>query len=188
MFTISVVPTQLCLCGTIAARSISTLTPLSSDAARPSARYDTEVCRECAWFRQARKPYKQQAPDWSDLPSFEHHGFTSFCPSYDGAVCSDLPRHHCLLPPHGVEDCSVFSSSFLCAWLHSGPSPRSFPSSWPGTAPFRSCLFDATGKPLTRWRLALAKEAARGTFLRPLSHCVLFRFFIFADCYRTALN
>ena len=40
--------------------------------------------------------------------------FTSFCQTYDGAMCSDLPRHHCLLPPHGVEDCTVFSS-FSCA-------------------------------------------------------------------------
>ena len=40
--------------------------------------------------------------------------------------------------------------------------PPSFPSSRPGTASFTLLPFDATGKPLTRWRLALAQEAVRG--------------------------
>ena len=105
--------------------------------------------------------------------------FTSFCQAYDGAMCSDLPRHRCLLPPHGVEDCTVvFSSSFLCAWLHSRPS-RSLPSSWPGTAPFSLLSFAATGNSLPRWRLALAQEAASGTFLRSLFHCGIVSFLYF---------
>ena len=40
--------------------------------------------------------------------------FTSFCQAYYGAMCSGLPRHHCLQPPHGVKDCTVFTS-FSCA-------------------------------------------------------------------------
>ena len=40
----------------------------------------------------------------------------------------------------------------------------SFPSSWPDTAPFSLLSFDATGKPLTRWRLALAQESHAWNF------------------------
>ena len=40
--------------------------------------------------------------------------FTSFCHAYDRAMCSNLPRHHCLLPPHDVEGCTVFPF-FSCA-------------------------------------------------------------------------
>ena len=36
---------------------------------------------------------------------------TSFCQTYDGAMCSNLPWHHCLLPPHVVEDCTVLLTS-----------------------------------------------------------------------------
>ena len=32
--------------------------------------------------------------------------------------------------------------------------------------------FVATGKPVTRWRLALAQQAVRGTFIRPSSFLV----------------
>ena len=39
--------------------------------------------------------------------------FTFFCQAYDGAMCSGPPRHHCLLPPHVVEDCTVFTSLSL---------------------------------------------------------------------------
>ena len=33
--------------------------------------------------------------------------FTSFCQAYTGAMCSGLPRHHCLHPPLGVGDSTV---------------------------------------------------------------------------------
>ena len=84
-----------------------------------------------------------------------------FCQACDRAMCSDLHRHHCLLLPLVAEDCTFFLL-LVCSWLPSRLSSRYFPSSWPGTAPFRSCLW-ATRKPLTRWRLAPAQEAARGT-------------------------
>ena len=41
-------------------------------------------------------------------------------------MCSDLPRHHCLLPPHVAEDCTVFAPFFFnhgclrdCLLVHS---------------------------------------------------------------------
>ena len=73
------------------------------------------------------------------------------------------------------------------AWLHSRPSPRYFPSSWPDTAPLSLLAFDATGKSLPRWRLAMAQEAARGTLLRLLFLCgnFSFSFLMFADWCRT---
>ena len=43
------------------------------------------------------------------------------------------------LPPHGVDDSAVFTSRFPCPRLPSRPFPRSFTSSWPGTAPLRDC-------------------------------------------------
>ena len=48
-----------------------------------------------------------------------------------------------------------FYYPLMCPRLFSRPSSRSFPSSWPGAALFRSCL---------SMPLALAQEAARGTF------------------------
>ena len=103
---------------------------------------------------------------------------TSFCQTHDGAMCSRLPWHHRLQPPH-VHDhlnkaCSpqkrsgeqyCFLPPFPCTWVaFSRPSSRYIPSSWPGTAPFTLLPSDATGKSLLRWRLALAQEAVRGTF------------------------
>ena len=168
-------PSSLCLSGAIATSLISTLTPLSSAAARedppfwrPSSPTDLEVCRESTWFRQARRllqPASGRLVRFVRLCTPRLH---VVCQAYDGSLCSDFSGHHCLLPPHGVEDCTVFFFFFFhCVWLHSRPSLRSFPSSWLGTALFLLLSFDATRKPLTRWRLALAQEAVRRTFLRP---------------------
>ena len=44
--------------------------------------------------------------------------FTSFCQAYDRAMCSDFPWHNCLLPPHGVEDCTVVFSPLSCVLGH----------------------------------------------------------------------
>ena len=41
--------------------------------------------------------------------------FTSSCHAYDVSMCSELPRHHCLWPPHGVEDCTFFFPPLSCA-------------------------------------------------------------------------
>ena len=74
-------------------------------------------------------------------------------------------NHHCFQPPHVVEDSTVFMSfSPLHSVASSRPSPRSFPSSWPGSAPFTLLPSDATGKSLPRWMLALTREAVRGSF------------------------
>ena len=51
-----------------------------------------------------------------------------------------------------------------------------FPYLWLDTAPFTLLSCDATGKSLTRWRLALAQEAARGTFLLSRFLCGIFSF------------
>ena len=50
----------------------------------------------------------------------------------------------------------------------SRPSPRSSPSSWPGTAPFTLL---PPGNLLPRWKVALAQEAVRGVSSRPLVPC-----------------
>ena len=63
------------------------------------------------------------------------------------------------LPPHVAEDCTN-CLSFMCSCLLTWSSSRCFPSSWPDTATFRSCLCCHRDS-LTRWRLALAREAAR---------------------------
>ena len=83
-----------------------------------------------------------------------------FAKACNGAICSGLPRHHCLQPPHVVEDSTVFYFSRAHGLLLDF-----FPSLWPGTASFKLLSFDATGKSLPPWRLALAQEAARGTFV-----------------------
>ena len=44
-------------------------------------------------------------------------------------------RHHCLQPPHGVENCTLFLQTlYLHLVAFSRPSPLPFPSSRPGTA------------------------------------------------------
>ena len=75
------------------------------------------------------------------------------------------------VPPHGVEDCTVFLP-LACALgcirdLLLGLSRLL------GLAPHLS--FGATGKPLPRWRLTLAQEAARGTFFSSSLFFVSFR-------------
>ena len=62
------------------------------------------------------------------------------------------------VPPHVVETSAVFHSPV--PRLPSRLSSRCFPSSWPDTAPPLSLV--ATEKPFTRWRPALAQDAARG--------------------------
>ena len=44
--------------------------------------------------------------------------FTSFCQTYDGAMCSDLRRHHCLSPTHGLEDSTDFSPGRRHLFVH----------------------------------------------------------------------
>ena len=96
--------------------------------------------------------------------------FTSSCQAYDGALCSDLPGHHCLLASTWCAGLH-FSSSFLCACLHSRDFLLDL-SRLLGTAPFSLLSFDATGKSLPCWGLALAQEAAHRIVLRRLLHIV----------------
>ena len=44
--------------------------------------------------------------------------FTSSCQAKLGALCFGPPRHHCLQPPHVMEDCTDFAS-FHLTWQHS---------------------------------------------------------------------
>ena len=101
-----------------------------SDAAR-------EVCRDSPWFRQARKPHltacgrmAKSARRCSPRPSRRQ--------AYDETLCSDLPKYHCLLPPHVAENCTDFSLlvlTFALAvvfWM--------FPVFLADTSSFRSCL------------------------------------------------
>ena len=79
-----------------------------------------------------------------------------FCRAYDGSMGSDLLWHHCLLPPHGVEDCTVFlhlSCAFDCIrdLLHSRPSPRSFPVFLAWHCALLAPVFQQPGT-LPRWR------------------------------------
>ena len=75
------------------------------------------------------------------------------------------PGHHCLQPPHSVENYTVYVFN-LHLVAFSRPSPLSFPCSWPGHCVFHApASFDA-GKSLPRWRLALAQEAERKYPLR----------------------
>ena len=66
---------------------------------------------------EGRTTSKQQIGRFCEALNPE--AFTSFCLAYDGAMCSGLLGHHCLQSPHCVEDSTVFTSSFFCAWLHS---------------------------------------------------------------------
>ena len=88
--------------------------------------------------------------------TFCTEAFTSLCQAYVRARYLDFPKHCCLLPPFATKDCTVVTS-FSCAHVC-----------------LRDCLLDvschcalpllsvvATGKPLTRWRLAPAQEVAR---------------------------
>ena len=132
--------------------------------------FDTVFIRRYAvclsWQRSV--PSSTKAPSTGRRQSgeicqaFYTEAFTSFCQTYDRAICSNLPGHHCLLPPHVVEDCSVFSSFFVLM-VASAIVFSMFPVllAWHCALPLLSLV--ATGKPLTRWRLALAQEAARGT-------------------------
>ena len=102
-------------------------------------------------------------------------------------MCSDHPRPHCLLPPHGVEDC-IFSSSFLCSCLRSRPSPIFFHFlAWHCAllAPDFRChqeIFAALGAS------TCAGSRAWNFSSSPFFSVVLFRLFMFADRHRTALN
>ena len=137
-------PSSLCHCGTIAARLISILTPVSSDTARedrpflrPSSRTDLEVCRESTWSRQARRLLQPAsgrlvrsarlcAPRRSRrfaMRTMDHCALTSL-----GTIA------FCLLM---VWRTALFFSFFLCTWLHSRPSPRYFPALRPFAPVFR---------------------------------------------------
>ena len=67
---------------------------------------------EDAWFREARRPCNQNVVERGHLPYVDHRG---------------PPGHHCLQPPHVVEDSTAFTSStwrgsifanicWCCAW------------------------------------------------------------------------
>ena len=107
------------------------LTPCSSDAARG-------VCRESARFRQARKPLPacgrlaRPARRCTPRPSrrFAMRTMEQFALAFPGTIAFSL---------HMLWRTACFDFLLLCPRLLSRPSARSFPS-WPGTAPFRSCL------------------------------------------------
>ena len=105
--------------------------------------------------------------------------FTSFCQTYDGAMCSDFPGTiaFCL---HMVWRMALVSSApCLYARLHLRPSPRSFPFLGLALRPSRSCLSMPPGNLCHAGGWHLCKKPARGTCLRSLFHCgiVSFRHF-----------
>ena len=84
-------------------------------------------------------PSYQHAADWRDLPGIVHRGIHVVLPSVQWS--------NVLWPSLGTSVFSLhvvwrhcFHFLFWCPRLLSRLSPRFFPSSWPGTAPFRSCL------------------------------------------------
>ena len=90
------------------------------------------------------------------LQVFHTEAFASFCQACGRALCSNFPRHRCLLPPHVVEDCAVFTS-FLVPMVAFAIVFSMFPVllAWHCALPLLSLV--AARNPLTRWRLALAQ-------------------------------
>ena len=91
-------------CGTLATSLVPTWTPCSSDATR-------EVCRESARLRQARKPFQpacgrlaRSARRCTPRPSrrFAKRTVEQCVLAFPGTIA--------FLPPHVVEDCTVFTS------------------------------------------------------------------------------
>ena len=62
--------------------------------------------------------------------------FTSSWAANPRSLCLGPPRHHYLQPPHGRENCTVFTHLHLHLVALSRVPLSSFPPSWPGTAPF----------------------------------------------------
>ena len=106
-----------------------------------------------------------------DLPGSVHRSLHVVLPNVRLRTCSDILRHHCLLPPHDVKD-----GTFFLKKKNKLPFPvhlvafATFSSIFPVILAWHCALsllsFGATGKPLTCWRPALPQEAVRGTFLR----------------------
>ena len=112
--------------------------------------------------------------------------FTSFCHAYDGAMCSGLIGHHCIQPPHGVEDTAVFTSSFFCAWLHSRDRLLVLARLLGQTLrPSRSCLSMPPGNLCQAGGWHLRSKPRVKPFCVPFFLVVLFRFV--TSCH-TALN
>ena len=60
--------------------------------------------------------------------AFTITAFTSSCQAKLGSLCSGPPEHHSLQPPHGVEDCTVFTYFHLHVVTLSPTSPLLFSS------------------------------------------------------------
>ena len=71
--------------------------------------------------------------------------FTSFCQTYDGAMCALASLSTIAFSLHVVWRTALFSHPLSCALgCICEPSPRSFPSFWLDTAPFSLLHFVAT--------------------------------------------
>ena len=121
-----------------------------------------------AWFRRARGPATRRLQKVDICQAFTIAAFTSSC---QASLCLGPPRHCCRQPPHDVENCT-----FYVLLLALGSILANFSSFIPVFLAWHCVFhaptsFDATGKSLLQWRLALAQEAMRGTSLRPFFPC-----------------
>ena len=159
-------PSSLCFCGTIATRLLSTLTPLSSDAARedrpllgPSLRTDLDFYRKSVWLCQARRPL-QPARGRVARSANRSTSTPSRCfAKRTIARCSDLLRHHCLLPRRTALFLLPFPVHLVAFATFSSISPVFLACHCVLYSPVFRCHWVFF---LPRWRLALAQEAARG--------------------------
>ena len=88
--------------------------------------------------------------------------FTSSCTANLGSLCLGPPRHHCLQPPHGVENFTVFCMLLLALGSTFANLSSVIPVFLAWHCAFHALAsFDAAWKSLPRCRLALAWEAER---------------------------
>ena len=114
--------------------------------------------------------------------------FTSSWPANPRSLCLGPRRHHYLQPPHGREISTVFTHHHLHLVALSRVPLSSFPPSCARHCAFHaSASFDAAGKSLPRWRLALASVGifhvhfSRGIFAARSLHpvvCMQHSFFL----------
>ena len=111
-------------------------------------------------FVKHEGPYHQHVAEWRDVPGVLHRGLHVGLPCVRWSNVfwlSWAPLPFCL---HTLRRTALFLLPSSVPTAVFAIVSSLIPSSWPDTAPFRSCLL----LPLTRWRLALAQEAARGVF------------------------